>query len=112
MARFSHPNIVHIYDFGQETQQCYLVMEFIAGPTLAEWLKAQGRPLTVEEALLILRQVSTALDAAHAQNIIHLDVMPSNVMLTPDGRALLSDFGLSRLVQAVPSDTDSVVTRL
>ncbi|MBL7202032.1 MAG: serine/threonine-protein kinase PknK, partial [Anaerolineae bacterium] len=96
LARLSHPNIVQIYDYGEEEGRPFLVIEYVAGGTLRDWLAEEGT-LSLDRALPILRHVADALDHAHGQSIVHRDVKPSNVMLTPDGRALLADFGISRL---------------
>ncbi|MBN2389177.1 MAG: protein kinase, partial [Anaerolineae bacterium] len=108
LARLNHPNVVQVYDFGElalseakgqvDARQPYLVMEYIAGETLKEWLP-EDQPLPLEQVWSILQQISAALDHAHEQGIIHRDVKPGNVMLTPDGHALLSDFGISKLLR-------------
>lgn len=99
LARLDHPNIVRIYDFGEdeETQCCYLVMEYIAGDTLKEWLHKRGE-LSLEQVLPILRDVSEALDYAHGQDVLHRDVKPANIMFAGDGRAKLGDFGVAKLI--------------
>ena len=111
LARLSHPNIVHVYDFGEEGRRCYLAMEYVAGSTLKDWLRenAGGQPMALDEALLIIRQVCAALDYAHAQGVVHRDVKPANIMLTPEGRALLNDFGIAKLLDR-PSDVTSTGT--
>jgi len=109
LAQLNHPNIVHVYDFGEDNGQPYLAMEYVAGKSLADWLTEQGRPPLANEALHILQSVSAALDAAHAQGIIHRDVKPANILLTPDRRALLSDFGLSRMSRP-DTTSDSAAT--
>jgi serine/threonine protein kinase/tetratricopeptide (TPR) repeat protein len=101
MAQLNHPHIVHVYDFGETGHHYYLVMEYVAGGTLKEWLKKNrqtGPGMAPEQVTPILRQISAALDFAHQQGIIHRDLKPSNIMLTPDGRALLADFGLAKLI--------------
>ena len=101
LARLHHPNVVQVYDFGEfgeSARQPYLVMEYVAGETLKEWLP-EGNPLPLEQAWPILQQISAALDHAHEQGIIHRDIKPSNVMLTPEGHALLGDFGISKLLR-------------
>ncbi len=100
LARLSHSNIVHVYDFGEEGRRCYLAMEYVTGSTLKDWLREStgGKPMALDEALLIIRQVCAALDYAHAQGVVHRDVKPANIMLTPEGRVLLSDFGIARLM--------------
>jgi len=94
IARLSHPNIVTIYDVGEEGNQHFLVMEYLDGQTLRRRLD-QG-PLPPAEASRILDQIADALDAVHAEGVIHRDIKPSNVMLLPDGRAKLMDFGVAR----------------
>ncbi|MEJ5309566.1 MAG: protein kinase [Anaerolineae bacterium] len=101
IACLSHPNIVHIYDFGEEGNRYYLVMEYIPGVTLKERLEAlhaAGKTMDWNEACRIISQIAAALDYAHQQGIIHRDVKPANIMLTPDGRALLNDFGIARML--------------
>jgi WD40 repeat protein/serine/threonine protein kinase/DNA-binding SARP family transcriptional activator len=100
LARLNHPNVVHVYDFGEEGRRCYLAMEYVAGSTLKDWQAENyaGRPMRLDDALPILRQVCAALDYAHAHGVVHRDVKPANILLTPDGRALLSDFGIAKLV--------------
>ena len=101
LARLSHPNIVHVYDFGEAEGRLYLVMEYIAGGTLRDRLRAareSGSPLDLEATLAFLDEMADALDYAHAQGIIHRDIKPANIMFTPEGRALLNDFGLAKLV--------------
>lgn len=113
VAQLSHPNIVHIYDFGEEGARYYLVMEFVAGSTLKDRLQSlanAGEMMPPDETLHIIRQVSRALDDAHRQGIIHRDVKPANIMLTPDGRAVLNDFGLARMIGATAGLTRTGAT--
>jgi serine/threonine protein kinase len=101
IARLSHPNVVHVYDFGEEGNRYYLVMEYVPGQTLKERLeslRAAGETMDWDEACRIINQIAAALDYAHQQGIIHRDVKPANIMLTPDGRALLNDFGIARML--------------
>jgi len=101
IARLSHPNIVHVYDFGEEGNRYYLVMEYIPGQTLKERLEALrivGKTMDWNEVCRIISQIAAALDYAHQQGIIHRDVKPANIMLTPDGRALLNDFGIAKML--------------
>ena len=96
IARLHHPNIVGVYQFGENAGLYYIAMEFIEGSDLAEELKRMRRTkqkVGVERALWILDQIASALDYAHDQNIIHRDVKPSNILL-PQNRAVLTDFGL------------------
>jgi serine/threonine protein kinase len=98
LARLSHPHIAAVYDYGVSTAESgehmpYLVMELLSGQTLADQLKAEG-PLPVPVALLISAQVASALAAAHDRAVVHRNVKPANVMLTPAGVKVLG-FGLA-----------------
>jgi tRNA A-37 threonylcarbamoyl transferase component Bud32 len=102
VASLRHPNIVQIHDFGIQGNLYYMVMEFIGGPTLKKKiadLKEQGRTLPLEEVGRIIGQIAEALDYAHQRGIIHRDVKPANILLTSQGDAVLSDFGIARMVQ-------------
>jgi serine/threonine protein kinase len=94
-AMLRHPNIIHIYDIGQEGDLNYFIMDYVDGPSLATRLREEGA-LDPSTILSILRQIGAALDYAHVQGVVHRDVKPSNILLTSDGRAILSDFGLAR----------------
>lgn len=92
----SHPNIVVIYDFGEENGRYYIAMEYLEGQTLRNRLDAEGA-LPQEEACKILCEVLDALAYAHERGIIHRDIKPENIQLLPDGRIKLTDFGIARL---------------
>lgn len=94
VARLKHPNILEIFDFGQEGDVTYLVLELIEGGTLADRL---GTPMDLREAVQILGQLASALDYAHARGILHRDIKPSNILLHKDGSPVLADFGLSKI---------------
>jgi serine/threonine protein kinase len=94
-AKLEHSNIIRIHDVGQEGDLHYLVMSYVAGPSLAGKLAQEGA-LDPRTALSILRDVGAALDLAHSQGVIHRDVKPSNILLTPTGQAILTDFGIAR----------------
>jgi serine/threonine protein kinase len=96
--RLQHPNIVQIREFLIEQGRFYIVMELIEGETLAERLKRLAAPLPSKEALEIFPQALQGLGFAHAQGVIHRDMKPSNVMLTREGVAKLTDFGIARAV--------------
>ena len=91
-GRLSHPNIVSIYDVGED----YFVMEFLEGVSLQAIL-AHRAVLPLAEALRILTPVAEAIDYAHHAGVIHRDVKPANIMIQPDGRPKLMDFGVARL---------------
>ena len=94
-ARLSHPNVVAVFDQGDDDGQVFLAMEYIQGRTLRDLLRERGR-LRPQEALSILQPVLAALSAAHAAGLIHRDVKPENVLLADDGRIKVADFGLAR----------------
>ncbi|MGB9779237.1 Stk1 family PASTA domain-containing Ser/Thr kinase [Caldanaerobacter sp.] len=95
-ASLSHPNIVSIYDVGQEGDIYYIVMEYVKGHTLKEIIKENGGPLEIERAVNIARQVAKALDHAHKNKIIHRDIKPQNILITEDDVVKVTDFGIAR----------------
>ncbi|SFR05472.1 Stk1 family PASTA domain-containing Ser/Thr kinase [Desulfoscipio geothermicus] len=94
VASLSHPNIVNIHDVGREDGVHYLVMEYVRGDNLKAIIKKNGR-LSSAEAVRIAVQVCEALEHAHQNNIVHRDVKPHNILITHDGRAKLTDFGIA-----------------
>ncbi|WP_028991665.1 Stk1 family PASTA domain-containing Ser/Thr kinase [Thermoanaerobacter thermocopriae] len=95
-ASLSHPNIVSIYDVGQEGDIYYIVMEYINGHTLKKLISENGGPLEVKRAIEIARQVCKALDHAHKNRIIHRDIKPQNILVTEEDVAKVTDFGIAR----------------
>ncbi len=98
-AALDHPNIIHIYDADQEAGYHYIAMEYVAGGNLHDRLK-EGRPLDVTTAVSIATQIGAALDHAHRHGFIHRDVKPSNILLGREGRAVLTDLGIAKAIQA------------
>jgi len=96
-ARLAHPNVVNVFDQGQDADAAYLVMEYLPGITLRDLLKDYGK-LTPDQTVDILEAVLSGLAAAHNAGIVHRDVKPENVLLADDGRIKISDFGLARAV--------------
>jgi len=97
IAKMRHPNIVDVYDFGEYEGTPYMIVEYVAGGSLASKM-AQGR-LDQETALKYLRGIGAGLDYAHAHGVVHRDVKPANVLLTADDQPVLADFGLAKLLQ-------------
>jgi beta-lactam-binding protein with PASTA domain/tRNA A-37 threonylcarbamoyl transferase component Bud32 len=98
-ARLAHPNVVNVFDQGQDSDMAYLVMEYLPGMTLRDLLKDYGT-LTTEQTLDIMDAVLGGLAAAHKAGIVHRDLKPENVLLADDGRIKIGDFGLSRATSA------------
>ena len=92
----NHPNIVTVYDFGEQDGNPYIVMEFVKGDSLENLLRG-GRTFTLIEKLEIVRQVCLALGYAHQHGVVHRDIKPANVMVQPDGNIKIVDFGVARL---------------
>ena len=97
-AQLHHVNVVTIHDVGEHDGFHYLVMEFLEGKTLDQWLKDHGT-MPLGQAVPVLRQIASALDFAHSRGMIHRDIKPSNIMLTAEGHATLMDFGLVRAAE-------------
>ncbi|HYY61619.1 MAG TPA: protein kinase [Burkholderiales bacterium] len=96
VARLNHPNIVQVYDFGEEADIAYLVMEFIKGKELKTFFDANER-FDLKEVVRIMCELCDALDFAHNAGIIHRDIKPANVMLDAQARTKLTDFGIARV---------------
>jgi len=94
-ASLSHPNVVSIYDVGQDEDTHYIVMEYIEGGTLNDIIKERA-PLQPEEAVRIASQICDALDHAHQNGIIHRDIKPHNILIGKNGRIKVTDFGIAR----------------
>jgi serine/threonine-protein kinase len=95
-ALVSNPSVVPVFDFGREGKTAYIVMQYVAGPTLKDYIREEG-PLTVEEAIEFTRQILDGLAAIHDAGIVHRDVKPQNVLLTETRQAKLTDFGIARM---------------
>jgi serine/threonine-protein kinase PpkA len=98
IGRLEHPNIIPIYDVGDDDGRPYLVMRFLPGGTLREYM---GKSSFNKVLLLtMLRQIGNALDVAHAQNIVHRDLKPSNIMFDHNRTAYLTDFGIAKVLDS------------
>lgn len=98
VASFRNSQILKVFDYGQEGDLIYLVMELLPGGNLADLIRAQKLPL--ERIARLLDQIASALDYAHSKGIVHRDLKPQNVMLDDNGNAILTDFGIARLLEA------------
>ncbi|MDT8287792.1 MAG: serine/threonine-protein kinase [Elusimicrobiales bacterium] len=96
-ARLDHPNIVHIYNFGQENGVYFIIMSYVDGQSLEDLIGEKG-PLPVERACEIIVEVLEGLGHAHSKTIIHRDIKPSNILITADGLPRIVDFGLARSI--------------
>ena len=112
VATLRHQHIVQIFDFGNEGKTYYMVMEFVDGQTLKQKLnkmRDENKVMSLEEASKLLTQVAQALDYAHERGLIHRDVKPANILLTSGGDAILSDFGIARMVESTRQTMTGVV---
>ncbi|MDQ0198550.1 Stk1 family PASTA domain-containing Ser/Thr kinase [Neobacillus ginsengisoli] len=104
-----HPNIVNIYDVGEENDLYYIVMEYVEGQTLKQYIQ-QNSPLRVETAIKIMRQLTSAISHAHQNHIIHRDIKPHNILVDLDGNVKITDFGIAMALSATSiTQTNSVL---
>ena len=96
-ARLSHPNIVSIYDVGVAGDDHFIVMEYVQSSTLKKKMQDEG-PLDLLTATSIAKDIASGLTHAHANNIVHCDIKPHNILMTEDGHAKITDFGIARAV--------------
>lgn len=107
-ANLQHPNIVNIYDWGREGETYYIVMEFVKGTDLKTIIEQQG-PIDPMKAAEIAVQVCSALAEAHGYDVIHRDIKPHNIVITPDGTVKVMDFGIARAGNSTMTQTGSVL---
>ncbi len=98
-AGLAHPNIVNVYDVGEDRGLYYIVMELVEGITLKSYIDKKGK-LSIKEATSIAIQVSLGLESAHNQGIVHRDVKPQNIIISVDGKVKLSDFGIAKAINS------------
>ena len=106
-ARLNHPNLVSVYDTGSDDGVHFIVMEYVEGKTLADYLAGGGR-IMPQRAIEISEAVSQALTAAHAQGVIHRDIKPGNIMITPSGDVKVADFGIARVIAGAETVAQTV----
>lgn len=105
----NHPNIVNIYDVGEEDDLYYIVMEHVDGQTLKQYIQ-QYSPIGVEETIGIMRQLTSAISHAHQNHIVHRDIKPHNILIAPDGTVKITDFGIAMALSATSiTQTNSVL---
>jgi len=107
-AKLSHPNVVAVYDQGEDDENVFLAMELVSGLTLRQVMESEG-PMTPRSALDIIDPVLQALGAAHSAGLIHRDVKPENVILREDGAVKVADFGLARAIASTTSTAQTGV---
>jgi Protein kinase domain len=95
-SKLDHPNILPVYSYGQQDGRPYIVMPYMPGGTLSDYIEAHGA-LSLQEAVWYMEQIASALDYAHEQGCVHCDVKPANILLDSDGQIRLSDFGMARV---------------
>uniref|UniRef100_A0A942SY56 Serine/threonine-protein kinase PrkC n=1 Tax=Neobacillus citreus TaxID=2833578 RepID=A0A942SY56_9BACI len=100
-ALVNHEGIANVYDYGEEEGSAYLVMELVPGEALSTMIERE-HTLPVDKVLDIVAQTANALQAAHAVGLVHRDIKPGNLLITPDGRVKITDFGIARIADQVP----------
>ena len=107
-ANLSHPNIVTVHDFGLDKGQLFIVMEYVPGTDLKTLIKQRGR-FTPEEAVPLLIQACAGIGYAHRAGLVHCDVKPQNMLVTPDMRLKVTDFGIARALSTIHPEEQSDV---
>lgn len=107
-AGLMHPNVVNVYDVGQDRGLYYMVMELVEGITLKDYIEKKGR-LSAKETISISIQMVTGLQAAHNQHIIHRDIKPQNIIISKDGKVKVTDFGIARATTSTQTISTSVM---
>lgn len=100
-ALVNHEGIANVYDYGEEEGSAYLVMELVPGEPLSAVIERE-HTLSIDKVLDIVAQTSAALQAAHAAGLVHRDIKPGNMLITPEGRVKITDFGIARIADQVP----------
>ena len=107
-ANLSHPNIVTIFDFGHEEDRLYIVMEYVQGTDLKTLIRRRKR-FEIQESVALMIKICQGVGYAHRAGLIHCDLKPQNILITPDGSAKITDFGIARALAAVNPDEHSEV---
>lgn len=107
-AQLTHPNLVTIFDFGFDMGSCFIVMEYVPGTDLKRILQDQGA-LPIDEALYLMGQACSGVGYAHRSGLVHCDIKPQNLLVTPDKLVKVVDFGISRALASISPDEKSAV---
>ena len=106
-AGLIHPNIVNVYDVGEDRGLNYMVMELVEGITLKEYIERKGR-LSHKETISIAIQMCSGIGAAHASGIIHRDIKPQNIIISKDGKVKVTDFGIAKAITSNTVSTNAM----
>ena len=106
-AGLSHPNVVSIFDVGDEGELHYIVMELVEGITLKEYIQKKGK-LEIREAIGITIQIVQGIGAAHERHIVHRDIKPQNVIISKEGKVKVTDFGIAKAASSNTINSDAV----
>ena len=106
-AALSHPNVVNVYDVGEDRGLQYIVMELVEGITLKEYIQKKGR-LTPKEVISITVQVCSGIEMAHNHNIVHRDIKPQNIMISREGKVKVTDFGIAKATSSNTISTNAM----
>ncbi|MDD3401908.1 MAG: Stk1 family PASTA domain-containing Ser/Thr kinase [Hespellia sp.] len=107
-AGLMHPNVVNVYDVGEDRGLHYMVMELVEGITLKDYIEKKGR-LSAKETISISIQMATGIEAAHNQHIIHRDIKPANIIISKEGKVKVTDFGIARATTAANTISSNVM---
>ncbi len=107
-ANLTHPNIVTVHDFGIDQGRIFIVMEYVPGSTLKEWIEKRGR-FSVHSGTSLMVQACAGIGYAHRAGLVHCDVKPQNMLVTPDRRLKVTDFGIARALASIHPDERSEI---
>lgn len=108
VAGFTHPNVVNVYDVGDENGIYYIVMELVEGVTLKKYVEKRGR-IPFKEVVSIAIQIANGLDAAHKHNIVHRDIKPQNIIISKEGKVKVTDFGIAKVASSSTINSSSTM---
>ena len=109
-AGLSHPNVVNVYDVGEENGIHYIVMELVEGITLKKYIEKRGK-LPYKEAVSIAIQVANGMEAAHKHHIVHRDIKPQNIIISKEGKVKVTDFGIAKAATSSTINSSAEIGR-